>query len=200
MLIRHDRMFWGMTDIKAKKRYVLFWDCARPTVVVFYRRFGKTYRSCRQLSNCLAFEDGTFRLFEMSVRNCHPRLRNIPEERASHLHRVETLKSCKGDEALVTYGATNHSPLHHRLRNIWRKNCQVEKFHTNKQPPPVPIQSQLDPIHVPTSNFLKIHLNIIIPSAPGFPKWSLSFRFPYQNPVYTSPPPIRATFSQLRFM
>ena len=38
-------------------------------------------------------------------------------------------------------------------------------------------------------HFLKIHRNIILPSTPGSLRWSLCFRFPHQNAIYTSPLP-----------
>jgi hypothetical protein len=37
-------------------------------------------------------------------------------------------------------------------------------YHSHKCPPPVPILSQLDPVHTTTFHYLKVHLNVTLPS------------------------------------
>jgi len=105
-------------------------------------------------------------------------------EMAQQLHLTYLLTSSM--EQSPSWETNRFSASQEILRILWNPKFH---YHSPKCPPPVPILSQLDPVHTPTSHFLKIHLNIILPSTPGSPKWSLSFRFPHQNPVYVSPLP-----------
>ena len=66
-------------------------------------------------------------------------------------------------------------------------------YRTHKRPPPVSILGQPNPVHIPTSHLLDIRPNIIHPSTPRSPQWSLSLRFPHQDPIHPLSSPIRAT-------
>ena len=47
--------------------------------------------------------------------------------------------------------------------------------------------NQIHPVTTTHLHFLKIHLNIILPSTSWSPQWPHSLRFPHQNLVQTSP-------------
>ena len=77
------------------------------------------------------------------------------------------------------------------LRNCFAASQEIPRisrnpkvhYRTHKCPPPVPILVQTDPVHMPTSHLLEIHPNIIHPSMPRSLQWSLSLRFPHQEPI-----------------
>jgi len=66
-------------------------------------------------------------------------------------------------------------------------------YRTHKRPPSVSILGQPNPVHIPTSHLLKIHLNVIHLSTPRSPQWSSSLRFPQQEHIHPLSSPIRAT-------
>jgi len=57
-------------------------------------------------------------------------------------------------------------------------------YRTHKRPPPVTILGQPNPVHIPTSHLLEIRPNIIHPSTLRSHQWSLSLRFPHQDPIH----------------
>jgi len=57
-------------------------------------------------------------------------------------------------------------------------------YRTHKRPPPVSILGQPNTVYIPTSLLLDIHPNIIYPSTTRSPQWSLSLRYPHQDPIH----------------
>ena len=82
--------------------------------------------------------------------------------------------------------AANWFPASQEIHRISR-NPKVH-YRTHNRPPPVSILGQPNPVHIPTSHLLETHSNIIHPSTPRSPQWSLSLRFPHQDPIHAPSP------------
>jgi len=84
-------------------------------------------------------------------------------------------------EQSPSWEASRFSASQEILRILW--NPKVH-YRIHKWPPPVPILSQLDPVHTPTSHYLKIRLNIIPHLRLGLPSGLFPSGFPSKT-LYT---------------
>jgi len=77
---------------------------------------------------------------------------------------------------------------------------QKFRYGIHKCPLTVPILSQIYPVYATKSHFLKTYLNTILAFTVGSFMWSLSLRFPHQNPVLTSSLPYRCYMLRLSLL
>jgi len=101
----------------------------------------------------------------------------------SHVKTMRIPEDCK--IILLTYSMVQSPPWEANWFAASQEIPRISRnpkvhYRTHKRPPPVCIQGQLKPVHMPTSHLLEIRPNIISPSTPRSPQWSLSLRFPHQ--------------------
>jgi hypothetical protein len=96
-------------------------------------------------------------------------------------------------EQRLSWEAKRFSGSQEILRILWN---QEVRYRTHKSPPLVPILRQINPVHVSSSHYLKIHLNIILLLRLGLPSGLFPSGFPtkptkhlsYPHTCYMPPP------------
>ena len=150
----------------------------------------------------------------ISITSCHityPTVHSTPQfftppfvlSRCQHTNFVLKIRSKHIPEYILTYSmvqspswAANWFAASQDIPCI-PQNPKVH-YRTHKRTPPVSILGKSNPVHMPTSNLLEIHPNIIHPSTRRSPQWSPSLRFPHQYPINPSPPPYPPVINQPR--
>ena len=95
-----------------------------------------------------------------------------------------------------SWEAYSSSACQEIIRILWKPKVH---YCNHKRSPTVPILSQSSPVHESPSKFLKVKFNIILPSKPRSPKWSLSIISPNPKPVCASPFPHSARLLSFLF-
>jgi hypothetical protein len=95
------------------------------------------------------------------------------------LHRAESF--------LRSYKSPDSQEILYILWNPKARYC------VHKHLPPVPILSEICPVHASPSESLKICFNIILPSMPSSSQWTILLTSSYWNPVCTFSDPVCAT-------
>jgi hypothetical protein len=120
------------------------------------------------------------RLFSKSVTSTQVWQQTIVEDK--HLVRVANWPAA-GSTASVTNLRNVSSASPRNLRVLWNQKVH---YYFDTRTPPVHMTSYNNPIHaLPTCP--NLGFNFVLPSTPISFQWSLSLRFPHQNPVCTSP-------------
>jgi hypothetical protein len=91
----------------------------------------------------------------------------VPQKRRYCTHLTHHLLTYLLMEQSLSWEANRFAASQEIPRILWNPKVY---YRIHKCPSHVAILSQFNPIHIPISNFLKIRLNIILPSTPGSTK------------------------------
>jgi hypothetical protein len=142
---------------------------------MWYRRTGRRRNVIRRRKNAICMPDNEGEITNIYI---HARARTHTHTHTYSMVQSPFLEQLTGLQLVKKFTHISRNPKVH--------------YRTHKRPPPVCILGQPNSVHIPTSHLLEIHPNIH-PSMPRSLQWSLSLRFPHQDPIHPHSSAIRAT-------